>query len=105
MRAQGQQVRVSAAAQAAIGGSVMRIEIDKSTGDARWRAFVGNGRIATCSGTVAALGGGRWRAGLDGGEGRSVDADDRESACRAVVDALIALHASAGRVELSGALP
>ena len=82
----------------------MRIEIDKSAGG-RWRAFLGNGQIATCSGTVFEVGGGRWRAGLDGAPGRSVDAGDRESACRLVVDTLIALHASAGRVELSGALP
>ena len=76
----------------------MRIEIDKSTGDARWWAFVGNGRIATCSGAVFQIAGGRWRATLAGVQGRSVDAGDRESACRLVVNALIAMHAGAGRV-------
>ena len=75
----------------------MRIEIDQSTGG-RWRAFVGNGRIATCSGFVFQIAGGRWRAVLQGAPGRSVDADDREAACRLAVKALIALHAGAGRV-------
>lgn len=79
----------------------MRIELDEATGDTRWRALAGSGQASFCSGVVFQIGGGRWRASLGGSPGRTVDADGREAACRAVADALIALHAGAGRVELA----
>ena len=83
----------------------MRIELDTATGDSRWLAWVGDGHVPICSGVVFQIAGGRWRAVLQGSPGRSVDADDREAACRLVVDALIALHAGAGRVELAAVAP